>query len=33
LYIANTNAHEILCLSPDSGHVEPLNVAEDHTHV
>ncbi|MDX1697111.1 MAG: thioredoxin-like domain-containing protein, partial [Thiohalobacterales bacterium] len=26
LYIANTNAHEILCLNPDSGHVKPLNV-------
>ncbi|MGB5261914.1 MAG: redoxin domain-containing protein [Gammaproteobacteria bacterium] len=33
LYIANTNAHEILCLTPDSGHTEPLNVAEDQTHV
>lgn len=28
LYIANTNAHEILCLNPDKGHAEPLNVTE-----
>lgn len=33
LYIANTNAHEVLCLNPDSGRAEPLNVSEDHTHV
>lgn len=33
LYIANTNAHEVLCLNPDSGRAEPLNVSEEHTHV
>jgi outer membrane protein assembly factor BamB len=33
LYIANTNAHEVLCLNPDSGRIEPLNVTEDHAHV
>ncbi|MEN8206655.1 MAG: thioredoxin-like domain-containing protein [Pseudomonadota bacterium] len=29
LYIANTNAHEILCLNPNNGHVEVLNVSEE----
>jgi hypothetical protein len=33
LYIANTNAHEVLCLNPDSGRAEPLNVSEKHTYV
>jgi hypothetical protein len=29
LYIANTNAHEILRLNPDDGHAEALNVTEE----
>ena len=29
LYIANTNAHEILCLNPNNGHAEVLNVSEE----
>jgi DNA-binding beta-propeller fold protein YncE len=29
LYIANTNAHEILCLNPNNGHAEALNVSEE----
>ena len=29
LYIAYTNAHEILCLNPNNGHAEALNVAEE----
>ncbi|MDX2456490.1 MAG: thioredoxin-like domain-containing protein [Gammaproteobacteria bacterium] len=29
LYIANTNAHEIMCLNPNNGHAEVLNVAEE----
>ena len=29
LYIANTNAHEIMCLNPNNGHVETLNVSEE----
>jgi DNA-binding beta-propeller fold protein YncE len=29
LYIANTNAHEIMCLNPNNGHAEALNVAEE----
>lgn len=29
LYIANTHAHEILCLNPDDGHTTTLNVAEE----
>ncbi len=33
LYIANTNAHEVLRLNPDNGQAEPLNVTEDHAHV
>jgi thioredoxin-related protein len=28
LYIANTNAHEIVCLNPNNGHAEALNVSE-----
>lgn len=28
LYIANTNAHEILCIKPDDGHATTLNVTE-----
>jgi len=33
LYIANTNAHEILCINPDDGHATTLNVAEETTEV
>jgi len=33
LYIANTNAHEILRLDPDRGRAEPLNVAEDNSRI
>ena len=29
LYIANTNAHELLCLNPNNGHAEVLNVSEE----
>ncbi len=29
LYIANTNAHEIVCLNPNNGHAETLNVSEE----
>jgi DNA-binding beta-propeller fold protein YncE len=29
LYIANTNAHEILRLNPNNGHAEALNVSEE----
>ena len=29
LYIANTNAHEIICLNPNNGHAEALNVSEE----
>ncbi|HYQ72307.1 MAG TPA: thiol-disulfide isomerase, partial [Gammaproteobacteria bacterium] len=29
LYIANTHAHEILCINPDDGHATKLNVAEE----
>jgi len=29
LYIANTNAHEILSLNPNSGHAEVLNISEE----
>ena len=29
LYIANTNAHEILCFNPDDGCTETLNVTEE----
>lgn len=28
LYIANTNAHEIVCLNPNNGHAEALNVSD-----
>jgi DNA-binding beta-propeller fold protein YncE len=33
LYIANTNAHEILCINPDDGHASTLNVAEELAEV
>ena len=33
LYIANTNAHEILCINPDDGHATTLNVAEELAEV
>jgi thiol-disulfide isomerase/thioredoxin len=33
LYIANTNAHEILCINPDDGHATTLNVAEEIAEV
>jgi len=29
LYIANNNAHEIMCLNPNNGHAEALNAAEE----
>jgi DNA-binding beta-propeller fold protein YncE len=29
LYIANTNAHEIMCLNPNNGHADALNVSEE----
>jgi len=29
LYIANTNVHEVLCLNPNNGHAEVLNVSEE----
>jgi DNA-binding beta-propeller fold protein YncE/thiol-disulfide isomerase/thioredoxin len=31
LYIANTNAHEVLRLNPDNGQIEALNVTEELT--
>jgi DNA-binding beta-propeller fold protein YncE/peroxiredoxin len=31
LYIANTNAHEVLRLNPDNGQIEALNVTEEQT--
>ena len=33
LYIANTNAHEILCLNPNNGHAEALNVSEEFIEI
>jgi thiol-disulfide isomerase/thioredoxin len=33
LYIANTNAHEIVCINPDDGHTTTLNVAEEFLEV
>ena len=33
LYIANTNAHEILCLNPDKGQAEPLNVTDENSTI
>lgn len=33
LYIANTNAHEILCLNPSNGHASVLNVAEQPAEI
>jgi thiol-disulfide isomerase/thioredoxin len=33
LYIANTNAHEILCINPDDGHATTLNVTEEIVEV
>jgi DNA-binding beta-propeller fold protein YncE len=33
LYIANTHAHEILCVNPDDGHATTLNVAEEIAEV
>lgn len=33
LYIANTNAHEILSLNPDNGRAEALNVTEKYTEI
>jgi len=33
LYIANTNAHEILCLNPDDGQTTILNVAEENVEI
>jgi len=33
LYIANTLAHEILCINPDDGHATTLNVAEELAEV
>jgi sugar lactone lactonase YvrE len=33
LYIANTNAHEILCFNPDDGHATTLNVTEEIAEV
>ncbi|MGD8629480.1 MAG: redoxin domain-containing protein [Gammaproteobacteria bacterium] len=33
LYIANTNAHEILCINPDDGHATTLNVREETVEV
>jgi DNA-binding beta-propeller fold protein YncE len=33
LYIANTNAHEILCINPDDGHATILNVTEELAEV
>ncbi len=33
LYIANTNAHEILRVHPDNGHAEALNVSEEYSEI
>ena len=33
LYIANTNAHEIMCLNPNNGYAEVLNVAEEPVEI
>jgi hypothetical protein len=33
LYIANTNAHEILCINPDDGHTTTLNVTEETVEI
>jgi hypothetical protein len=33
LYIANTNAHEILCINPDDGYATTLYVAEELAEV
>jgi DNA-binding beta-propeller fold protein YncE len=33
LYIANTNAHEVLRLNTDNGQTEALNVTEEHTEI
>jgi len=33
LYIANTNAHEILCMNPNNGHTTRLNVAEESVEI
>jgi hypothetical protein len=33
LYIANTNAHEILCINPDNGRATTLNVTEETVEV
>ena len=33
LYIANTNAHEIVCLNPNNGHAEVLNVSEEFVEI
>ncbi|MCK5498851.1 MAG: redoxin family protein [Gammaproteobacteria bacterium] len=33
LYIANTNAHEIICLNPNNGHAEALNVSEEFVEI
>jgi thioredoxin-related protein len=33
LYIANTNRHEILCLNPNNGHAEVLNVTEEFVEI
>jgi thiol-disulfide isomerase/thioredoxin len=33
LYIANTNAHEILTLNPNNGHAESLNVTEEFIEI
>ncbi len=33
LYIANTNAHEVLRLNPNNGQIEALNVTEEQTEI
>jgi hypothetical protein len=33
LYIANTNAHEMLRVNPDNGHTEALNVIEEYSEI
>jgi sugar lactone lactonase YvrE len=33
LYIANTNAHEVLRVNPDNGHTEALNVIEEYSEI
>lgn len=33
LYIANTNAHEVLRLNPNNGRIEALNVIEEQTEI